>query len=57
MRFVTEYAGSSAVVARSGVYDSRWDPSRFPSLAPDAAMKELQTQGLAPVQRRKLYVQ
>jgi hypothetical protein len=45
--FVTEYAGPSSVVPRAGVYDSRWDPSRFPSLAPDAAMKELQMQGLA----------
>jgi MYXO-CTERM domain-containing protein len=45
--FVTEYAGPSGIVARTGVYDSRWDPSRFPSLGPDAAMKELQTQGLA----------
>lgn len=45
--FVTEYAGSSAVVDPSGVYATSWNASKLSTIEPSALIPELQVQGLA----------
>lgn len=44
--FVTEYAGTSSVVATAGILDPRWDATRFLEASPEAAIDELSDQGL-----------
>ncbi|HMR75710.1 MAG TPA: DUF2330 domain-containing protein, partial [Polyangiaceae bacterium] len=45
--FVTEYAGSSAVVPPSTVYSSSWNSAAFTGLAPEKVIDELTNQNLA----------
>jgi hypothetical protein len=43
--FVTEYAGASALIDGSGVFDERWDATVFADMAPAEAVAELVRQG------------
>ena len=45
--FVTEYAGPSSVVQRSGIYSESWRAAAFLDSEPEAAIDELSAQGLA----------
>ncbi len=44
--FVTEYAGPSDVVGRTGLLNPIWDSSRFVEATPEEAVAELDVQGL-----------
>ncbi|MFO0634788.1 MAG: DUF2330 domain-containing protein [Nannocystaceae bacterium] len=44
--FVTEFAGSSSVVAREGVFSDSWDASAFAAIDPTSVVTTLQAQGL-----------
>jgi len=44
--FVTEYAGASDMVPTDGLLDPRWDASRLVEASPEAAVAELELQGL-----------
>ena len=44
--FVTESFGAAESVSRAGLFDSRWDDSRFTTLAPSQVATELVVQGL-----------
>jgi len=44
--FVTEYAGTSSVVATTGIHSSSWNSAAFGPLAPPEVVPTLQEQGL-----------
>ena len=44
--FVTEYAGTSALVSTTGLADSSWDASAFEDIEPSAVVDTLVSQGL-----------
>ncbi|PRP91836.1 hypothetical protein ENSA5_52740 [Enhygromyxa salina] len=44
--FITEYAGTDAVVSTAGVFDSSWDPAAFEGIDPISVVDELIAQGL-----------
>jgi hypothetical protein len=44
--FVTEYAGTPAVVSTSGVFDANWNAAAFEDIAPELVVDELTSQGL-----------
>jgi len=44
--FVTEYAGSSAIVPSGGLYSDQWSSAPFANLAPIGAVDVLENQGL-----------
>ncbi|MBL4685738.1 MAG: DUF2330 domain-containing protein [Nannocystaceae bacterium] len=44
--FVTEFAGSSDVVARNGLWSENWNPDPFVAIAPEDALGLLSDQGL-----------
>ena len=44
--FVTEYAGTAAVVSTSGVFDAQWDASAFEGIEPVDVVDTLAAQGL-----------
>jgi len=45
--FVTEYAGTDAVVSTSGIHSLAWDPAAFEGIEPTAVVDTLEAQGLA----------
>ena len=44
--FVSEYAGTSAIVSSSGISNSSWDAAAFEGIEPSAVVERLTSQGL-----------
>ena len=44
--FVTEYAGTDAVVSTSGIYSNQWNPAAYEGIEPTEVVNNLTAQGL-----------